>query len=65
MKPVIWSEVSQKQKNNYQHIYQQTYMGSRKMVLLNQPTGKKGGCRRRKRTCGHSGARRGWDKLRK
>ena len=41
------------------------YMESRKMVLMNLFTGKEWRRRCREWTCEHSGARRGWEELRK
>ena len=39
-------------------------MESRKMVLMNLLAGQQWRHRNREQTCGHSGARRGWDELR-
>ena len=39
-------------------------MGSRKIALMNLFTEKKQRCRYREWSGGHSGGRRGWDKLR-
>ena len=38
-------------------------MESRKIILMNLSAGQKYRLRHRERTCGHSGGRRGWDKL--
>ena len=40
-------------------------MESRKMVLMNLLAGQQGRHRNREETCGHSGARRGWDEWRR
>ena len=40
-------------------------MESREIVLVNLCTEKKWRCRHREWTSGHSGERRGWEKLRK
>ena len=39
------------------------YIDSRKMALMSLFAGQQGRHRHREQTCGHSGGRRGWDKL--
>ena len=65
LKPIIQSDVSQKEKSKYHilmHIY--IYMESRKTVLINPSTGQRWRCRHREQTFGHSGRERRWDDLR-
>ena len=62
LKPVLESEVSQKEKGKcylLMHVYE-----SRKMVLVNLFTGQPWRCRQREQACGHSEGRREWDELR-
>ena len=58
LEPVMHSELSQKEKDNY-HILMYIYMESKKMVLINLFGGLQQRCRHTEQTCGHSGGRRG------
>ena len=60
LEAVIQSEVSQRKT-----LYINTYMKSRKMVLMNLLGGKEWRCRYREWTYEHSWGRREWDEWRK
>ena len=62
LEPIIHSEVNQKDKY---HTSMHIYMESIKIVPMNLPPWKEWRHICREWTCGHSGERRGWDKLRK
>ena len=52
--PIVQSEVSQKEKDKYEHMY----MESGKLVLTNLSAGQQWRCRHGEETCGHNKGRR-------
>ena len=66
LEPVIWSKVSQKEKNKY-HILMHIYVKSRKMIEMNQFARQKSRHRCREQMYGHQGGKVGvgvgsWEK---
>ena len=54
LEPIVQSEVSQKEKDKYEHMY----MESGKLVLTNLSAGQQWRCRHGEETCGHNKGRR-------
>ena len=65
LEPIIWSEVGQKEKDKFLFIYFfiiNTYTWNPK-TSTDEPICRVAIEMYREKTCGHSGGRRGWDKL--